>query len=450
MQITVQNVVWTVFLGVVVVAIWNSLAWEAPTLGKREKSTHWDDPKGACHKPKKPAVWAATPREAGWIMKPHDHVNHTIMSTTRHQVVGKHKSPETREFTRNDSRVRNPMFFSCNAAPWVADDVLKLWGASTNQHMAAEMTMKWKNPWCNDCSQWTSEPTKQWSKESMGQRLSESMNQWTSESMNRWINESLNQGSTVQRFSESMNQSVNQRTVALPNYLMMSGWHDGVNANHDHRTSEVFKLNFRWSLFFVILSKNISAYECRNIKLRSRLLDAPTLEKVDLPLQLSTVKWARWDPWLFWNAKKVHRLAAKSSPKHTCYDLWLIFSVVIIIFSYHHDSWTNQDSDQLLILSIWCLAKSRSLNFRCSPNASYSTWKMCKTQVWFAGAIRCPIGLSLLTNCGLAIWSIWSLHDATQLKASPAMARSTRSPLEPTSREQGNHGRLMTMRYIWW
>ena len=46
MQITVQNVVWTVFLGVVVVAVWNSLAWEAPTRGKKEKSTHWDDPKG--------------------------------------------------------------------------------------------------------------------------------------------------------------------------------------------------------------------------------------------------------------------------------------------------------------------------------------------------------------------------------------------------------------------
>ena len=35
MHITVQNVVWTVFLGVVVVAIWNSLAWEARTRGKR-------------------------------------------------------------------------------------------------------------------------------------------------------------------------------------------------------------------------------------------------------------------------------------------------------------------------------------------------------------------------------------------------------------------------------
>ena len=111
MQLTVRNVVWTVFLGVVVVANWNSLAWEAPTQGKREKSIHWEDPKGdggnrgpgrpglrmaaklfeiemqiTCRnfkkEPtvmyvnylapvtdlKKPAVWAATPREAAWII----------------------------------------------------------------------------------------------------------------------------------------------------------------------------------------------------------------------------------------------------------------------------------------------------------------------------------------------------------------------------------------------
>ena len=41
MQITVQNVVWTVFLGVVVVAIWNSLAWEAPRHGKDGPGCGW-------------------------------------------------------------------------------------------------------------------------------------------------------------------------------------------------------------------------------------------------------------------------------------------------------------------------------------------------------------------------------------------------------------------------
>ena len=44
MHITVQNVVCTVFLGVIVVAIWNSPAREAPTGGKSEKNTHWKDP----------------------------------------------------------------------------------------------------------------------------------------------------------------------------------------------------------------------------------------------------------------------------------------------------------------------------------------------------------------------------------------------------------------------
>ena len=47
----------------------NSLAWEASTGGKSERSTHWKDPRGGNLAPltdrNKPAVWAATPREAG-------------------------------------------------------------------------------------------------------------------------------------------------------------------------------------------------------------------------------------------------------------------------------------------------------------------------------------------------------------------------------------------------
>ena len=56
MQITVQNAAWTVFLGVVYVnyslLIWSS--WSAPPLAPVTDQN-------------KPAVWAATPREAGWI-----------------------------------------------------------------------------------------------------------------------------------------------------------------------------------------------------------------------------------------------------------------------------------------------------------------------------------------------------------------------------------------------
>ena len=57
--ITVRDAVWTVFLGVVVVAIWNSLAWEAPTGETSEKSTPWKDPREG-----KPWPW--TTRALTW------------------------------------------------------------------------------------------------------------------------------------------------------------------------------------------------------------------------------------------------------------------------------------------------------------------------------------------------------------------------------------------------
>ena len=84
----------------------NSLAWEAPTGGKSENSLAWGAPTGGGKvkqarepptggkvkilslgsphggKPplapltdrNKPAVWAATPREAGWILLPHPNI----------------------------------------------------------------------------------------------------------------------------------------------------------------------------------------------------------------------------------------------------------------------------------------------------------------------------------------------------------------------------------------
>ena len=52
-------------------------------------------------------------------------------------------------------------------------EVLKSWGASTNEQMVVEMPMKWHERIRAQMSEWTSE----------------SMNQWITEPMNQWINE---------------------------------------------------------------------------------------------------------------------------------------------------------------------------------------------------------------------------------------------------------------------
>ena len=51
----------------------------------------------------------------------HHHVNHIIMSTTNHQVVGKWNSSGTREFTGESTLGRETMFFSGKVASVVAE-----------------------------------------------------------------------------------------------------------------------------------------------------------------------------------------------------------------------------------------------------------------------------------------------------------------------------------------
>ena len=99
-------------------------------------------------------------------------------------------------------------------------ELLKLWGAPTNEQMAVEMTMKWKNPctahWMNQWNQGFNESMNQSINESTNQQTNDSVNQWANESMYQRINESMNQwinGSTLQWANESLtNESVNQRT----------------------------------------------------------------------------------------------------------------------------------------------------------------------------------------------------------------------------------------------
>ena len=61
--------------------------------------------------------WLAVPPSC----QPHHHVSHIIMSTTHHQVAGKCNSSEARQFTGENTRARNPVFFRPgNVAPGVA------------------------------------------------------------------------------------------------------------------------------------------------------------------------------------------------------------------------------------------------------------------------------------------------------------------------------------------
>ena len=127
-----------------------------------------------------------------------------------------------------------------------SNEVLKLWGASTNEQKVVEMPMTWHerttalnewgngpmnqwisewfqfqwfnerrsnkamNQWINgSTTSWVSETTCHWTNEPMMKRSSESMNQRRNESVNQWSSASLNQGITEsmnQQFEGSMNQ----------------------------------------------------------------------------------------------------------------------------------------------------------------------------------------------------------------------------------------------------
>ena len=98
-------------------------------------------------------------------------------------------------FERLKPAIRNQWpigkFWRCRS-----NEVLKLWGAPTNEQRVVEMPMKWLNLWIN-------ESMNEWVSSSMNQSINESMIQWTHESMNQWtsgVDESISQW-----FIESIN-----------------------------------------------------------------------------------------------------------------------------------------------------------------------------------------------------------------------------------------------------
>ena len=120
------------------------------------------------------------------------------------------------------------MFLRCRS-----HERLKLWGASANEQMVAEMPMKWHeriraplsewmNQWANESMNnwinesvngWTNEATKQWLNESTNQWTNESVKRWMDEWMNGWMDEWMNER-TNERTNEWMNESMDGRTRA--------------------------------------------------------------------------------------------------------------------------------------------------------------------------------------------------------------------------------------------
>ena len=71
-----------------------------------------------------------------------------------------------------------------------SNEVLKLWGASTNEQMVVRMPMKWLNRTMN---QQTNELVNQRVNGPMSQWMGELAIRWVNESMNRWIHEPMNE-----------------------------------------------------------------------------------------------------------------------------------------------------------------------------------------------------------------------------------------------------------------
>ena len=93
------------------------------------------------------------------------------------------------------------------------NEVLKLWGASTNEQMVVEMPMKWHERVRAQLNDWTNEPMNQWMEEPMNQWISESLNHWINEATKQWLNEASNQWtneSMTQRINEPVNQWISE------------------------------------------------------------------------------------------------------------------------------------------------------------------------------------------------------------------------------------------------
>ena len=125
-------------------------------------------------------------------------------------IPGSARHTPGRKFQKQDMAIGNEwpigQFLRCGS-----NEVLKLWGAPTNEQIVAEMPLtcherirsqlnEWTNESMNQWTKWisqsmkqrTNEATKQWPKESSNQWFDE-MNQWISEWMNEWTNEWMNE-----------------------------------------------------------------------------------------------------------------------------------------------------------------------------------------------------------------------------------------------------------------
>ena len=130
------------------------------------------------------------------------------------------------------------MFLRCRST-----ERLKLSGASTNEQMVAEMSMKWHErlrtyprtiEWIN---QWVDEPMNQQSNDSTKQWLKEAMTQWINGPMNRWINKPM---------SEWLNEWIN----GWMNEWMNEWLSEWIKEWMSERLKEPVYLSGVWSTFF--------------------------------------------------------------------------------------------------------------------------------------------------------------------------------------------------------
>ena len=137
-----------------------------------------------------------------------------------------------------------------------SNEVLKLWGPSTNEQIIVEMPMKCHESihaqlleWINEqmpMNRWVHEPMNRWISEpmkTMNQSINQSINQWTKESVNQpikesmkpWVHEFMNQ-----RTNESMNQWLIESTNQRINYTMKQWIGESIN----HWTNESMNRRF--------------------------------------------------------------------------------------------------------------------------------------------------------------------------------------------------------------
>ena len=118
---------------------------------------------------------------------------------------------------------------------------------STNQGINEAMS-----PWIHEpTNQRINEPVTHWINEPTNQLHNETMNRWINKSLNQWINESAIFGRQLSQINARIRRNTDRshntkkiqgfapksvftreitrfRTVTLPSYLMMGGWHDDV------------------------------------------------------------------------------------------------------------------------------------------------------------------------------------------------------------------------------